>query len=549
MNFDEFLQPAIYGLTGKPGAGKSYFATRLIIAEITKGKNRPIVSNVPINVPKLREYCRKDFYYYPLETYTDNKAFFTNRGNYHIEDLPSVENIDFKPLLHEDDEGVLFVIDEAHLYFNARNWKHMPQATISYITTIRHIGDSLVWMCQKFSDIDSQIRGKTQAFHYLRNLEKEKLGIFKRGVGFRCYQYQHEHEIEGHGKQGTNSSQDFSYPFEIKVAECYNTSLFNKSHDKKYKIKAIPLNYVIYAGISCFLIFLYWVSTGGITQMMRGGVSSITDMADIKREEVTSTVSAVEQVLPPSDPMIVTAVVTQKKYEVPALMFQTKSQANEPFQEISDDDYTLKKDYWFGINRKCKLTFISDKETVENTREFSFSALWQDFAQIAQVDLSSEYGIWRMRSNYFSSFITFVKDTGRGANLKEVDIILKENVPYTMQHGFQLPQTSSVATQGVIRTMNSYMDVGFQLDLSLEAVDGNEMLKVIVDNTDVMDMTSENPIIQSFRSSNVFDVQEYMTYQIADFKSQTGQKTNGIFKKNDYQTQVTNKIFITYGKI
>ena len=49
MDFSEFLQPAIFGLTGKPGAGKSYFATRLIIAEIKKGKNRPIVTNVPIN--------------------------------------------------------------------------------------------------------------------------------------------------------------------------------------------------------------------------------------------------------------------------------------------------------------------------------------------------------------------------------------------------------------------------------------------------------------------------------------------------------------------
>ena len=105
MNFSEFLQPAIFGLTGKPGAGKSYFATRLIIAEITKGKNRPIVSNVPINKKKLREYVGKDFYYYPLETYTDNKAFFSNRGYYHIEVDDLGANVDFKPLLKEDDEG------------------------------------------------------------------------------------------------------------------------------------------------------------------------------------------------------------------------------------------------------------------------------------------------------------------------------------------------------------------------------------------------------------------------------------------------------------
>ena len=245
MDFSEFLQPAIFGLTGKPGAGKSYFATRLIIAEITKGKNRPIVSNVPINKKKLREYVKKDFYYYDLETYTDNKAFFTNRGYYHIDVDDLGANVDFKPLLKDNDEGVLFIIDEAHLYFNARNWKHMPQATISYITTIRHVGDSLIWMCQRFSDIDSQIRGKTQAFHLLRNLQKEKLGIFKRGTGFRCYQYLEECHISSHGSQLTRPAQDFKYPFDIKIAECYSTSLFNKAHDKKYKVKAIPLPYII----------------------------------------------------------------------------------------------------------------------------------------------------------------------------------------------------------------------------------------------------------------------------------------------------------------
>ena len=304
MNFSEFLQPAIFGLTGKPGAGKSYFATRLIIAEIKEGKNRPIVSNVPINKKKLREYVGKDFFYYPLDTYTDNKAFFSNRGYYNldVEDLGA--NVDFAPLLKEDDEGVLFIIDEAHLYFNARNWKHMPQATISYISTIRHVGDSLIWMCQKYSDIDSQIRGKTQAFHVLRNLAKEKIGFFKRGTGFRCYQYQEERHIETHGSGTNPPSQDFTYPFDIKVAECYNTSLFNKAHDKKYRIKAIPLNYIIYAVITLVVVGIYWVSTGGYRQMY---TAFLPDMAQI---ETSSSMSGSEDIttesnyvtLPQSDP-------------------------------------------------------------------------------------------------------------------------------------------------------------------------------------------------------------------------------------------------------
>lgn len=550
MNFDEFLQPAIFGLTGKPGAGKSYFATRLIIAEICKGQNRPIVSNVPINVPKLREYCQRDFYYYPLETYTDNKAFFTNRGSYHIENLPSTENVDFEPLLKADDEGVLYIIDEAHLYFNARNWKHMPQATISYITTIRHVGDSLVWMCQKFSDIDSQIRGKTQAFHLLRNLEKEKIGIFKRGTGFRCYQYQQEHEIEGHGKQGINASQDFTYPFDLKVAQCYNTSLFNKSHDKKYRIKAIPLNYIVYVVFTLSVIGIYWIWDKGFASIMGDTVGGLTDMASINSVETVQNIAGPD-ILPVADPIIDSVQFESQYYEVPKYIFGMNEQTSQgsSFIEMEKEAYEREKSFWFGLNRKCKLTFISDKVTKEQTNDFAFSILWQNFAQFNQVDLSTEAGIWRMRSPYFNAFVSYVRDQGNGINLKETDIILKENVPFTLTHGFQLPQTSSVATQGVIRTQQSYMDVGFTLDLILESIDQKEMLKVVVDNKDVMDITSDRPILQTFNSNNVIDVVPEMTYQIADFKSVTSQVTKGIFKKSDFTTEVTNKIFITYGDI
>ena len=395
MDFSEFLQPAIFGLTGKPGAGKSYFATRLIIAEIKKGKNRPIVTNVPINKKKLREYVGKDFYIYELDTYTDNKAFFTNRGYYNIEDIPLGANIDFKPLLKEDDEGVLFIIDEAHLYFNARNWKHMPQATISYITTIRHIGDSLIWMCQKFSDIDSQIRGKTQAFHLLRNLQKEKLGWFKRGTGFRCYQYQDEAHIQNHGTDTSRASQDFKYEFELPVAECYSTSLFNKSHDKKYRVKAIPLPYIIYTVITLGVLGIYWFATGGFRTMIDNILpKQSTNLTATKIDHQNIDVSEPD-ILPVADPFYNPVQDLPKEElwkEVPTMFKMGNENTLDPFEFIEQDDYERKKKYWFGIKRKCKLTFISDKVTKENKTDFSFGLNWRKFADLNQVSLTQESG-------------------------------------------------------------------------------------------------------------------------------------------------------------
>ena len=552
MNFSEFLQPAIYGLTGKPGAGKSYFATRLIIAEITSGKNRPIVTNVPINKSKLREYVGKDFYYYPLETYTDNKAFFTNRGYYNIENLPPSQNVDFAPLLKDNDEGVLFIVDEAHLYFNARNWKHMPQATISYITTIRHVGDSLVWMCQRFSDIDSQIRGKTQAFHVLRNLEKEKLGMFKRGTGFRCYQYMEECHVSAHGSLNAQSSQDFSYPFDIKIAECYNTSLFNKSHDKKYKIKAIPLNYVIYAVITFFAVGLYWFSQGGFSKIIS---SMIPDMAQVQTGEIetklndnnyTSINSYQTSPLPLFDPFIED---NQSYYEDPNFIFGREDEIEPKWIQTNEEDWQRRKDFYFGISRKCKLIFVSDKESNSKSTGFTFSASWSEFAYANRVDLSFEKGVWMVQTPYFLSFLEWVRDKGKGANLKEIDFTLKENCRFKLDHGYEIPVQNSIATQGIIQNQIQYKQVGFQLDILFQAIEQKDILKVHLINSDVMDMASDIPVLQTFNSENIIDVEPEMTYQIADFKSTTASQSKGIFNSSSVETIITNKLFLVYGDI
>lgn len=550
MNFDSFLQPAIFGLTGKPGAGKSYFATRLIIDEITKGQNRTIVTNVPVNRARLEKYCKKTFNIYDLETFSNNRHFFTNRGHYKFEITDANASIDFSDHLQDDDDGVLFIIDEAHLYFNSREWKNMSKATLSYITFIRHVGDTLIWMCQKYSDIDSQFRGKTQAFHVLRNLDKEKFGFgwltFKRGTGFRCYQYLEENHIASHGSSSGQPAQDFTYPFKLEIAECYSTSLFNKEHEKRFKVRGLNIQYLIWGGGIALVAAVIWAANGGLPKMMSYLIpTAIT-------EEAAENISAKVETpitLPAGDPFTAPPP-SEFWHEVPTF-FNTSGGKNErtgsPWELLDPADYKRKKDYWFGENRKCKITFISDKVTKENSAEFSFAAVWKNFSQINNIKLSQEAGLWQMSTEYFTGFLTFVRESGNGANMKETDIILKENVPFKLVHGYQLPYQTSYATQGVVRSSQDYRDVGFSLELELQAIDDKEMLKISVNNSDVMDITSIVPIMQTFQSENILDVKNGMTYQIADFRSVTSQVTKGILKKRDYSTEVTNKIFISYG--
>ena len=154
-----------------------------------------------------------------------------------------------------------------------------------------------------------------------------------------------------------------------------------------------------------------------------------------------------------------------------------------------------------------------------------------------------------VQTPYFLSFLEYVRDKGKGASLKEIDLTLKENAPFKLEHGYEIPIESSVAMQGVIQTQTQFKQVGFQLDLIFQSIEENEMLKVSLTNSDVMDMTSDVPVLQTFFSENIIDVKPRMTYQIADFKSTTASQSKGIFSSSSIETTITNKLFIVYGDI
>lgn len=538
MNFSEFLQAGIFGLTGKPGAGKSFFATRCIIEEI-KDRNRTIVTNVPINKEKLREYVGKDFYIYTLETFANQAHFFTNRGHYNI-DLPNVEaNVDFKEFLKEDDEGVLYVIDEAHLYFNSRNWKHMSNATLSYITFIRHVGDTLVWMCQNYSDIDKQFRGKTQAFHVLRNLTREKIGMFKRGTGFRCYQYIEEAHIASHGTVNATASQDFQYPFDIKVAECYNTSLFNKQHDTKYSVKALPLKYAIWAGVILFCGVLYWLSQGGYRDTLAWLTPEL-----VGTDSEVQVAQGNEQQLPSVPDPFINNSMGLHHMELP---YQTFDIPRPEVSHYTEEEVDQNLKFYFGEKRRCVLTYIADKETIDSSKGFSFTASWNEYLSLSQLNVVSQAGIHKVATPFFTGFIEYQKAKGNGRNIKEMVLYLKENIPYVLKHGFEIPQQQTTTTGQFVRTSQQYKEIGFSLEIVFEEIAGLEVLRYDIVNSDMLDAQSDSPVLQTFTNSNVIDVEKETTYQIADFTSTQNYTEKKILSKKDYTTRIQNKIFISYG--
>ena len=531
MDFNEFLQPGIFSISGKPGAGKSYFSVRVILAEIKK-ENRQIVTNVPINVEKLREYAGVDCNISQIKTFEDNRFFFTQRGTYEYEFEHEGETIDFSKYLKDDDQGVLYIIDEAHLYFNSRNWKSMAQATLCFFTFIRHCGDTLLYLTQKHTDVDSQLRGKTQTFNLIRNLSRERLGWMKRGTGFRLYQYLKEQDIEGI----KNPVQDFSYSFKLKIAECYRTSLFNTKRDKKFSLKGITVKHYVIALVILGCGGIYWLAKGGIVNLAKKAIPDIPGVTKKLEREENKRVESRTQL----------AVIQEElvQFEIPTSIIMGMGNR---FQELTKKEADQLSSVIYGQSKTCKLAFFVEKLEIERGLEVSFNAIWREYlgTQGLTIDILARRG--SISTDVFEAFWTWARNKTEASTMKEVTVILKETIPTTITQGFEIPIARTVATQGVQTTNFDYKRIGFTLSMTMENDELGDLLKVQVENSQIIDQLGEIPTLVNFDTSNIYNVDPGRTYEIAIFDSVIEENQKKILGSRRIVSKVKNRVFIMYG--
>jgi len=184
---------SIHAISGKPGGGKSLYSLRLIVEELRHG-HRAILTNVPLKLGELSAYLQKN---YPNENVDvlgrvylldDDQAaeFWTYRPapngcfvrvkRLSKQEWQSGERPDYT---HIKDTGVFYAIDEVHNFFGARQWQDTGRDVLFYLSQHRKMTDTLVWITQAVNNVDKQFRSVTQDYTYLRNLNKEKMGLFK----------------------------------------------------------------------------------------------------------------------------------------------------------------------------------------------------------------------------------------------------------------------------------------------------------------------------------------------------------------------------------
>lgn len=175
----------ITAFTGVPGGGKSLHAAQEIKDAIEK-KGIPVIANFDVNRPLLgRTWLRrKEMGEFVSKMNTDiTPDYLVEFSEAHYGEKPFSEN------------GILLVIDEAQLMFNARTWNDKARNDwVYFFTNSRHFGYRVILICQFLEMLDKQIRSVIEIEVKHRNMANFGLAgrIISLAVGgkmFVCVTY------------------------------------------------------------------------------------------------------------------------------------------------------------------------------------------------------------------------------------------------------------------------------------------------------------------------------------------------------------------------
>lgn len=176
---------------GRPGGGKSMFAVTLIVEELRNGR-RNIATNVALDIPSMAEKLHErygetfdmlrririltpdeclDFWNHPQKGIDCTGRVIVAEGKGR-----KIEAPDFS--VRNGDPGTLFVIDEFHTFFNARQWQQTGEDALYYASQHRKLGDDVIPISQAHTNVDKQFRVIAQDYTSVRNLSVERWGIF-----------------------------------------------------------------------------------------------------------------------------------------------------------------------------------------------------------------------------------------------------------------------------------------------------------------------------------------------------------------------------------
>jgi zona occludens toxin (predicted ATPase) len=145
---------------GRLGGGKTYSAVSRILVYFAKGGH--VFTNISLNIPACKVYCRKHFrvdikeeQFHPIE--------MSQVGAIHRH-IPRAQGL-----------PVLVVIDEAHLWFNSRDWASTSRELLVYLTQSRKVLVDIIFISQSAQNMDKQFMRLIQYIWRFKDMTKLKI--------------------------------------------------------------------------------------------------------------------------------------------------------------------------------------------------------------------------------------------------------------------------------------------------------------------------------------------------------------------------------------
>ncbi len=176
-------------ICGKPGSGKSISAIREMITEMENPSGRFIVTNLPLVLSEWWERfgieaCEKRIRILGDEEIS--QFYLARIGTQGPFDLPivsltglayEVPDLSFPALDTSCERGILYVIDEVHIHFHARQWQRVGMATQFWATQHRKVNDRVLLLTQKIEQVEKQVRNLGQEYWLCTNLSTQKAAL------------------------------------------------------------------------------------------------------------------------------------------------------------------------------------------------------------------------------------------------------------------------------------------------------------------------------------------------------------------------------------
>lgn len=193
--------------TGLPGAGKSYAAIEDMISELKNG-SRIIFHNMDANHGELASYLFGQGYEPDIAERMHKipdkyvKVFWGYAGD------------------SGRKTGRLFVIDEAHVFFDARGWAETGALMSVYLTQHRHLNDEILFITQHPEMLDKRIRLLIAETTQFRNLRTERWLQWFRPPAWMVWS-----QFYGLPKFGQKPQAVGRKKLNLDIAKCYSTSV------------------------------------------------------------------------------------------------------------------------------------------------------------------------------------------------------------------------------------------------------------------------------------------------------------------------------------